>query len=251
MELNKIAADGRGGVALRLPEESAKKNTWQAAAIILDFDGVIVESVGIKTEAFRQLFSAHPTHLEEIIDYHLINEGLSRYRKFDHIYREILHQPLSDEKSKCLGRQFSDLAKADILKCPFVDGVLEFLEKCRRQSINLFIASGTPETELREIVEARNLSGYFDGIFGSPATKSQIINGILDDFRIGASKAVFVGDTLTDYSEARVAGVKFIGRSSSMSNMSFADLGVPIVRDMVELEVLLAGKPGKTRRHSR
>ncbi|NQS78644.1 MAG: hypothetical protein HQQ74_08090, partial [Methanoculleus bourgensis] len=38
------------------------------ATLILDFDGVIVESIPLKTVAFRKIFSfASPEHLDEII----------------------------------------------------------------------------------------------------------------------------------------------------------------------------------------
>ena len=39
--------------------------------IILDFDGTLVESVGIKDAAFEALFSEYPEHLECIMAYHL------------------------------------------------------------------------------------------------------------------------------------------------------------------------------------
>ena len=61
-------------------------------AIFFDFDGVIVESAGIKTEAFRKLFSNYPDQVDEIVDYHKANAGISRYDKFDYIYEKILKQ---------------------------------------------------------------------------------------------------------------------------------------------------------------
>ncbi|MDN5339305.1 MAG: hypothetical protein PWQ30_414, partial [Euryarchaeota archaeon] len=55
--------------------------------LILDFDGVVVESLPLKTAAFRKIFSfTSPEHLDEIIAFHLENGGMSRYDKFRHIY---------------------------------------------------------------------------------------------------------------------------------------------------------------------
>ena len=56
-------------------------------AILFDFDGVIVDSVDIKTIAFKELFSAFPEHSREIERYHLDHLGVSRYQKFEWIYR--------------------------------------------------------------------------------------------------------------------------------------------------------------------
>jgi hypothetical protein len=64
-------------------------------AIIFDFDGVITESVGVKTEAFKKLFCKHPKHIGKIIKLHLSHGGLSRFVKFEMIYSDILKRPLS------------------------------------------------------------------------------------------------------------------------------------------------------------
>jgi beta-phosphoglucomutase-like phosphatase (HAD superfamily) len=56
-------------------------------AVLFDFDGVIVESVYVKTEAFRELFAGESEYLSEILAFHLANGGMSRYTKFEIIYR--------------------------------------------------------------------------------------------------------------------------------------------------------------------
>jgi beta-phosphoglucomutase-like phosphatase (HAD superfamily) len=47
-------------------------------AIVFDFDGVILESADIKTNAFRALFASYPEHVDQIVDFHLRNAGVSR-----------------------------------------------------------------------------------------------------------------------------------------------------------------------------
>ena len=44
-------------------------------AIIFDFDGVLVESVDIKTQAFKNLFSFAPNHINDIIEYHKVHRN--------------------------------------------------------------------------------------------------------------------------------------------------------------------------------
>ena len=49
-------------------------------AIIFDFDGVILESADIKTNAFRTLFEKEsPELINKIISYHFKNMGISRF----------------------------------------------------------------------------------------------------------------------------------------------------------------------------
>ena len=59
-------------------------------ALILDFDGVLVESNDIKTEAFKTVFAEYPEHHRRMIDYHHANMSLSRVEKFRYFIRECL-----------------------------------------------------------------------------------------------------------------------------------------------------------------
>ena len=215
-------------------------NNW-LKLLILDFDGVIVESVGIKTEAFRKLFSAYPEQLEAIIDFHLSNDGLSRYKKFDHIYPSILGQSLDKEESARLGIRFTELVLEQIKACPFVPGAVDFLEEFKGR-VPIYIASGTPEPELREIVKVRGLESYFTGVFGSPKIKSEIAKFVLDHEGVAPENCLFVGDTMTDYTEAAKAGVKFIGRwdGKMPPENPFDQLTSPVVKDLTKLSSLIA-----------
>ena len=148
--------------------------------IIFDFDGVILESAEIKTVAFRRLFEDdYPEEVEEIVDYHINNMGISRYVKFRHIFNNIILQPLTLKQEEELGQRFSAIVFEEVLKAPIVSGLLEFLEEYYK-TIQLFIASGTPEDELHTIVKRRGLGKYFQGIFGTPKTKAEIIFHIMN-----------------------------------------------------------------------
>ena len=91
-------------------------------AVIFDFDGVILESADIKTEAFKELFSQHASKLKEIVDYHLLNGGISRYVKFRYIYEHILGIDLSKQKEAKLGERFSQIALEKVICTLFVRG---------------------------------------------------------------------------------------------------------------------------------
>lgn len=203
-------------------------------AIIFDFDGVIIESFDIKTQAFRELFKIYPGHVDEIVEYHQQNGGVSRYKKFEHIYRNILRKPFDETISKQLGDKFSDLVVEGVKKCPYVPGALEFIKK-RSRNLRLFVASGTPEEELRSIMDARGLSGYFTGIYGSPATKSEIITQILKIEKLKREDVIFIGDTITDYREADKVKVPFLARINDQSNNPLLELPVPKIHDFYEL----------------
>jgi phosphoglycolate phosphatase-like HAD superfamily hydrolase len=206
-----------------------------AKAVLFDFDGVIVESFDIKTEAFRELFADEPEHLPAILKLHRTNGGLSRFAKFELIYRDILCRPLPLAEKNELGRRFADLVMEKVLACPFVPGALEFLQ-AYSERLPLFVASGTPHEELLDILARRGLAGYFREAHGSPPEKTEIARGILHRYSLAPSEMPFVGDSRNDYQAAVEVGLPFIGRVSPGSPDPFPQADVIHIKDLVQLE---------------
>jgi phosphoglycolate phosphatase-like HAD superfamily hydrolase len=208
-------------------------------AVIFDFDGVILESVDIKTRAFKEMFSDRPEHLEEIVKLHLDNGGMSRFEKFKIIFREFLGEPMDERKLQQLGAAFSDIVYREILQCPFVAGAQEFLAK-HSSTVPLFIASGTPQQEIEDIVEQRHLRHHFRAIYGAPMLKPHILGQIIEGAGIRPHQACFVGDALGDHNAARAVSMPFVGRLPRGERIRFPSDGLlGIVTDLTELEPLL------------
>ena len=203
--------------------------TQNLPIIILDFDGVILESVDVKTQAFRELFSFTPKHVDEIVNFHVQNGGMSRFDKFRYFYKNIIEEPLSDQRYEFLCDRFSELVFDGVLKSTFVPGAESFLKHFSART-SLFVASATPAAELAEIVRQRGLLDYFKAIYGSPRTKQECIEEILTNMNCSKENAIFVGDALNDYKAAKKAGVRFIGRVRSGATNIFKEYaGIEIV----------------------
>lgn len=209
--------------------------------IIFDFDGVILESGDIKTQAFLELFADYPEHRPAILQHHLANLGVSRYDKFAWIYRELLDRPLTEAERERLGCDFSAIVLDKILHCPFVPGALDALQLLRPY-YGLFVASGTPQEELEFIVRRRNLNDYFAGVWGAPRKKAEIIRGILEQHGLEPEEVVMVGDGLSDYEAAVATRVGFIARDTPEQQQKWCELKVSRVADLSELG-LLVGMP--------
>lgn len=181
-------------------------------AAFFDFDGVLAESLAIKEAAFTKLFETHgPDVVSKVLGYHNAHAGISRVEKIDWAYREILDSPLTQANLKALCQQFSDLVEEGVSRCDWVLGAKEFLEEYHGK-LDMFVISGTPEEELRRITDARQMSHYFRGIFGSPRHKDVIIRAINEKYGYAPGNILFVGDGETDYTAAKVTGLKFVGR---------------------------------------
>jgi phosphoglycolate phosphatase-like HAD superfamily hydrolase len=197
-------------------------------AIFLDFDGIIIESVNIKTEAFRELFSRYPDKLDVIIQHHLANNASSRYVKFQYIYENILHEPYNEVIEHKLDEELSRIVFEGVVTCPYVKGAPEFLTYFFGR-LPMFLISATPKKELEHIVEARRIEKYFTEIFGAPGDKVKQIETILKKYGFKPENVVYIGDMVEDYRVAQNSGIPFIGREHMES---FARLDVTSFPDM-------------------
>ena len=208
---------------------------FMTRVVIFDFDGVILESAEIKTEAFRELFSIYPEHVDRIVQYHINNIGISRWTKFDYIYSNYLKKELTCEEKEFLGESFSGLVVEKVKACPFVPGALEFLKEYHSR-LGLYVVSATPSFELSEILDFRGLSGYFRKAYGSPGGKADAAKDILANEGIDSDAVILVGDSLADYDAAVEVGVLFVGRvNSAQAYNPFLRKGVHIITNLLEL----------------
>lgn len=187
--------------------------TQSVKGIFFDFDGVIVESADLKTEAYRKLFEKeYPGHADAVVEYHLENMGVSRTVKIPYIYENILKETLSPERQGELEKRFADIVVRQVLEVEYVPGAREFLQK-NSSRFECFVASGTPQRELEDIVRQRELAPFFKEVHGAPRCKSDIIRDVLRRRGWKAGETVFIGDAESDWRAAKDAGVPFIARA--------------------------------------
>ncbi len=181
-------------------------------AIIFDFDGVLVDSMGLKTEAFRNLFRGYPGELvEKFVKYHLENGGLSRFVKIRYFYEAILKEEINAQLFEKLALQFSVFIKSRLADPSFLIG-----DSCRFLSGNsnkydFHIASGAEENELKFLVQKLGISNYFRSVNGSPASKELIIERIIAVYSYSLENVVMIGDSRNDLDAANFNKIKFFG----------------------------------------
>lgn len=213
---------------------SAVLNTMSIEAVVFDFDGVLVESVDVKTRAFVELYRPFgEAMVVKVVAYHLAHGGVSRREKFRYFHREILCCELSPAEEDRLAEKFSALVEDEVVAADSVAGATAFLA-AHENRIGLYVASGTPEEELRRIVVRRGMSSAFRGVYGAPATKGDILRRICGEAGLAPRQVLMVGDAMTDYVGACEVGVNFLGRVANGQANAFPD-GVPVIADLTDL----------------
>lgn len=203
-------------------------------AVIFDFDGVILDSANIKTEAFLELFKKYPEHQQAIKEYHIENQGITRYKKFEWIYKELLDKPYNEEIKEKLGSNFSALVFEKIMEADAISGAMEFLETLRN-NIPAYIASGTPDEELGKIIKSRNLAKYFKAAYGSNISKEEAIERVAEQESAEYSELLFIGDATTDYLAASSRDVPFIAVYSEEMEGYWKERDIEPVHNLMEI----------------
>ena len=73
-----------------------KKHIEDKSIIIFDFDGVLVDSVEIKTNAFAFIYKEYGDDIvDKVIYHHRLNGGMSRYKKFEYYHDTLLNYKLN------------------------------------------------------------------------------------------------------------------------------------------------------------
>jgi phosphoglycolate phosphatase-like HAD superfamily hydrolase len=179
-------------------------------ALLLDFDGVVLDSATLKTRAFGELYAGtDPDRLEAIVDYVERHGGVTRADKIAHIERSFFGRSGDAERVGRLAARFRARVFDAVVGAEFVPGAEALLERAQG-AIALHLVSGTPHEELREIVAARGLEGRFASVDGAPPDKATSFARLLRERGYAPGETLAVGDALTEFEAARELGVPFL-----------------------------------------
>ena len=180
--------------------------------IVFDCDGVILDSNGVKTEAFR-IAASHwgAEAAEALVLHHKENGGISRYAKFQHFLAAIAPRFASDNEGPGMDEllfEFGSSVRRGLEACSVAAG----LHLLREQLLpsRWLVVSGGDQAELRDIFERRKLAKLFNGgIFGSPDEKKMILAREIASGNIHLP-AVYLGDSIYDYHCAVESKLDFV-----------------------------------------
>ena len=170
-------------------------------SIIFDFDGVIVDSNGIKkraiTDAVTGILSTND--VKSFVNYFTQNNGLPRRLKIDKFIKA--------EFAEEVLQRYEAILKSSLLHAPLIPGVKEFIQDLSSlsDSAPMYVLSGGEFPEIEKILKYHDLFYYFDGIFASPNNKEQNLALMKLEYPV-----VFFGDSQIDYHTALNASIDFV-----------------------------------------
>jgi phosphoglycolate phosphatase-like HAD superfamily hydrolase len=208
-------------------------------AILFDFDGVILDSLDVKTQAFYDMYLPYGKDVaEKAARHHLEHGGISRFEKFKIYHSQFLGIELTSEEIDQLANQFSDIVFHKVIAAQEVKGIREFLEHAKN-IYKMWVITGTPTVEIVEICKATQFTQYFQHLYGSPEKKDYWTKKILAEENLKPEEVLFIGDATTDYDAAMANDVHFILREHTDNLEFFKDKEVIRIKDFVEFDKIV------------
>jgi phosphoglycolate phosphatase-like HAD superfamily hydrolase len=198
--------------------------------IFLDFDGVIKESVEIKTRAFVELFMAYGQDVaSKVKKHHMENGGMSRFDKMP-IYLKWAGINVDNNSVEFFSKQFGRLVVQGVIDSPWVPGVKDYLY-CNSNLQKFVLVSATPKDEIDYILKILEIDSQFERVYGSPTKKYNAINTVLSEMDIALDKCLMIGDAYSDQQAASANNIDFLLRIHLSNEKIFQNYQGKFIKD--------------------
>ena len=178
---------------------------------VFDCDGVILDSNGVKSQAFFDVaLPFGEEQAERFVEYHKLRGGISRQEKFKYFVAEILAVETPDRESLEveLVEAYARICRDGLQKCSMIPGVQAFLASLPR-SVRNYVVSGGAQTEVRQAIMERDLDPFFSLILGNPRSKRENMQQLFDAGALKGHGAYF-GDARLDMELAQQYDLDFV-----------------------------------------
>ena len=202
--------------------------------ILWDFDGVIINSDKARVFGFVKVLENYPKeHVDQLLEFHAQNGGLSRYVKFRYFFEEIRYETISDEKLEELAQSFSSIMRGTLTsKELLISDTCTFIKRnCSNMSMH--IVSGSDGDELRFLIQQLGFAGCFKSIQGSPVPKTKLVENLIQSGQVVKAQTCLIGDARNDFDAATQNGIDFYG----YNNLELFHLGAGYIHSFSEVKV--------------
>jgi len=193
----------------------------QYKGVILDCDGVILDSNDFKIAAMREALRHYDTMIvNDFIEYFKSNFGKSRKKHLEHFFYFHLQRPPTPGEEDVILAEYAKNCVIQYNSCSMCSGAYQFIS--RTNDVRLWVASGSDEKELNSVFKQRKIDMFFERILGSPKRKADNVAEIIRSSNLDTNDICLIGDSLADYEAAYENGIDFIFCSKYSNTPSIA-----------------------------
>ena len=176
-------------------ELAAEHHLADKTLIIFDWDGTLMDSIGLIVESMHIAGEAHGFRTTDQAVKDII--GLSLMHGI-----EILYPQASDTQKLAIQQSYADYYIPNSHRTPFFMPIDEMLLTLKQQDKQLAVATGKKRKGLDRVLEASASHHYFTITRCADESGSkpdpQMLSDILDYTKQSISQAVFIGDSIYD-----------------------------------------------------
>ena len=188
-------------------ELAAEHHLADKTLIIFDWDGTLMDSIGLIVESMHVAGEAHGFTTTDQAVKDII--GLSLMHGI-----EILYPQASDTQKLAIQQSYADYYIPNSHRTPFFMPIDEMLLTLKQQDKQLAVATGKKRKGLDRVLEASASRHYFTITRCADESGSkpdpQMLRDILDYTKQPSSQAVFIGDSIYDIQMANRLGMTSI-----------------------------------------
>ena len=207
-------------------------------AIFFDFDGVIMDSMTLKLDAYCECLSEYNLARTDVDGIMREFMGQSRRKIIVKLYEELVGEKIPPSVFDSALHRFNEMDDAAREKMEYLPGSLEFIKAVHEGRFTA-VVTGTPEDFILKTSAYHDLDRYFDVVRGSPDTKRQIVGELLAGNDLSAEESIFIGDGRTDQDAADHHNMRFVGMDNGDSSFE-PDSAWKVVSNLNELTPLFA-----------
>ena len=190
----------------------------QYSTIFWDFDGVIKDSVVVKSVAYECLFSSYGADVSSFVrEHHDENGGMSRFDKIP-IYLRKAGVAATDNIVEEFCAKFSAMVMEKVIDSPWVPGAFEYLKKTHANA-RFILVTATPKNEIEVILERLGIRNYFKSVYGAPLPKTDAIAEVMKRYSLKPEEAIMIGDATADFNAAVNNSVSFLLRQTAINGV--------------------------------
>jgi phosphoglycolate phosphatase-like HAD superfamily hydrolase len=203
----------------------------RAGLVFWDFDGVIKDSVDVKTTAFERLFLSYGVEVaRRVRRHHEAHGGVSRFEKIP-LYLAWAGEPASAAQVAAFCERFANSLLQAVIDAPWVPGVREYLLRHYAEQ-HFVLVTATPQEEIEQILAALELAYCFREVHGAPTKKASAIGAVLARQKCAPGQALMIGDAETDRQAAQANAVPFLLRRTHLNLFIQASYKGPMFDDL-------------------
>jgi phosphoglycolate phosphatase len=181
--------------------------------IVFDFDGTLVDTNGLKEEAYFQIFEDFKAPRELISSIIRNIKEESRYA----IIEEICQGLKVTQERDSYFKKYNEIVEEGAIKAKELNNAVQLLEKLSANK-SLYLSSNTPKIFLDNIIEKRGWRHFFKEIYGYPSKKPETLKSIQKLESSSAKQMAVIGDGESDKNSAESIGCSFYNPNTLSSS---------------------------------